>query len=329
MGYLNIYDNLSNESDSDFYDGLKVTIDDSRLGYMRAQNISQIIIRNSNITGRKEEGSSSFFVIHNSNITISNSTFANNSIKFNSTEPTLLDASINSNITFVNCIMSGNTGYTSIIQVSNQSFFHLINSDCYYNKIFNESLKNADNRSIVHIDSSSVSVVSSNFTHNELVSPRNGGSVVFISGFSKIHVEYFEGCFFAKNQGTSLYTLAYPGGKLNITNSYIAENYSPRSITGTFTFRTNSDGYSDYYLSNCTFLKNYADDGGAVSSWTLPQRPTIYFKNCKFKENKAFTAGVLDTGGGRVHFENCSFIGNEGILHTGHHRSIRSLSGNS
>ena len=184
-GFLNIHDNFS--SDSDFNDGLKVAIDDSRLGYMRAQNVSQIIIRNSNITGRKEEGSSSFFVIHNSNITISDSIFANNSIKFNSTEPTLLDASINSNITFVNCIVSGNTGYASIIQVSNQSFLRLIDSDFSYNKIFNESMdpKRAEERSIVRINDSSISVVSSNFTHNELVSPENERSVVFISYYSK------------------------------------------------------------------------------------------------------------------------------------------------
>ena len=215
-GYLNIHDHFSSESDSDFYDSLKVTIDDSSLGYMRTRNVSQIIIKNSNITGRNEESSSSFFVIHNSNITISDSIFANNSIKFNSTEPTLLNASINSNITFVNCIVSGNTGYASIIQVINQSFLRLIDSDFSYNKIFNESMdpKRAEERSIVRINDSSISVVSSNFTHNELVSPEVGGSVMFISYYSKI--EYLEGCFFAKNKGTSLYTLAFPGGKLII-----------------------------------------------------------------------------------------------------------------
>ena len=313
-GYLNIHDNFSSVSDSDFHDGLKVAIDDSSLGYMRAQNVSQIIIKNSNITGRKEEGSSSFFVIHNSNITISDSIFANNSIKFNSTEPTLLNASFNSNITFVNCIVSGNTGYASIIQVINQSFLRLIDSDISYNKIFNESMdpKRAEERSIVRINDSSVSVVSSNFTHNELVSPEIGGSVMFISYYSKI--EYLEGCFFAKNRGTSLYTLAFPGGKLNITNSYIAENYSPRSITGTFSLRGISLRSGDYYLSNCTFVKNYADDGGGVFSRA---GSTLNFKNCVFKENRAFTAGGLDVMQALTHFENCSFIANEGILHTG------------
>ena len=284
---------------------------------MRAQNVSQIIMNNSSIIGRNEESSSSCLVIHNSNITISDSIFANNSMKLNSTQPTLLNASTNSSIELVNCIVSGNTGHVSIIQVTNQSSLRLINSDISYNKIFNESLdpKYTKERSIVRINDSSVLVVSSNFTHNELVSPTNGGSVMFISCFSKIHVEYLEGCFFARNQGTSLYTLAFPGGRLNITNSHIAENYSPKGMTGTFSFRGVSLGSGDYYLSNCTFVKNYADDGGGVFS---EAGSTLYFKNCIFKENRAFTAGAVDVTGMQVtHFENCSFIANEGILHTG------------
>ena len=87
----------------------------------------------------------------------------------------------------------------SIIQVITQSFLRLIDSDFSYNKIFNESMdpKRAEERSIVRINDSPISVVSSNFTHNELVSPEVGGSVMFISYYSKI--EYLEGCFFAKN----------------------------------------------------------------------------------------------------------------------------------
>ena len=53
---LEIYQNLSNES----YEGLFVSIDGSCLGYLRASNVSQIKIRNSNITGRYAENSSSF-----------------------------------------------------------------------------------------------------------------------------------------------------------------------------------------------------------------------------------------------------------------------------
>ena len=130
--------------------------------------------------------------------------------------------------------------------------------------------------------------------------------------------QYLEGCFFAKNLGTSLYTLAFPGGKLNITNSYIAENYSPRSITGTFSLRGISLKSGDYCLSNCTFVKNYANDGGGVFS---EAGSTL---NCVFKENRAFTAGGVDVMEALTHFENCSFIANEGILYT---RAVMGQSG--
>ena len=87
-----------------------MSIDNTSLVYLRADDISQIAIRKSNITGRTAESNSSFFVLQNSNIIISDSTFTNNSMKINSTKPTLLNASINSSISFVNCILSGNTG---------------------------------------------------------------------------------------------------------------------------------------------------------------------------------------------------------------------------
>ena len=99
---------------------------------------------------------------------------------------------------------------------------------------------------------------------------------------------------------------------MNVTNCYIARNNSPQKITGTFIL----DGPSDasIYMLNCTFFKNYADDGDGIFSFSQVK---LYLKNCKFKENRAFTAGAFDTGLGTAHFENCSFIANEGILHTG------------
>ena len=115
--HLNIYQNLSNEILSESNEGLTATIDGSSLGFLKAENVSHILITKSNITGRNTEGSSSFFVLHKSNMTIFNSVFTKNSIKFNSTKPTLLKASGNSSIIFVNSNVSRNTGYKNIIQV--------------------------------------------------------------------------------------------------------------------------------------------------------------------------------------------------------------------
>ena len=139
LTHLKIYKNLSNEDHFDFQENFYVIINESSLGHLRAHGISQIIIRNSFINGRHSANSSSFFVIKNSNITIINSTFTNNSITLNSTQPTLLNASIHSHITFHNCLILGNTGYVSIIQVTNRSFVHLITSEVSYNRISNES----------------------------------------------------------------------------------------------------------------------------------------------------------------------------------------------
>ena len=123
-------------------------------------------------------------------MTISNSTFTNNSIKFNSTEPILLNASINSNIVFVNCIVSRNTGYISIIDVTDQSSLCLINFSINFNKIFNENIT-LKRHSIVRINESFVSAVNCTFAQNQLVSPSDGGVVLKIYAFSRsdLHLE--------------------------------------------------------------------------------------------------------------------------------------------
>ena len=301
---LIINEKFSNENYSNAYGALNVAIDDSSLGYLRADNVSQIRIRNSDISGRHTERDSSFFVLLNSNLVMSNSTFTNNIVTFNSTKPTLLNASTNSNISFVNCILSGNIGYVSIVQVTNSSSLNLINSDISYNKIFNESSQ----RSIFIINESFVSVANCTITHNELVTPKNGGAVFWITFFSRICLE---NCIITKNQGISLFLqYAVDEGKLNITNCYIAENNSPRGISSTFLLQGVSGGA--YYLMNCTFVKNYADDGGAVNG----EASIFHFKDCVFKENKASTGGVADIGG-QVYFENCEFYANEGTLQAG------------
>ena len=51
--HLNISQNFRNESYSDSGKGIKVFIDRSNLGYLRTENVSQVRIRNSYITGRK------------------------------------------------------------------------------------------------------------------------------------------------------------------------------------------------------------------------------------------------------------------------------------
>ena len=58
---LIIWENYSNENYWIAYEGINVSIDDTSLGYLRAENISQITDRNSNITGRNAESNSSFF----------------------------------------------------------------------------------------------------------------------------------------------------------------------------------------------------------------------------------------------------------------------------
>ena len=136
---LTISKNFSNENYSIAYKGINVSIDDTSLGYLRADNVSQITIRNSNITDRDVVSNSSFIVLWNSNIIISDSTFTNNSIKIKSIKPTLLNAFVNSSISIVNCIVSENTGYVSIIQVTNSSSLNLTSSYISYNKIISES----------------------------------------------------------------------------------------------------------------------------------------------------------------------------------------------
>ena len=59
--HLKIYKNLSNQSHAGFYEDLYVSINDSSLGTLRADSVSQIIIRNSYINGRYTESSSSLF----------------------------------------------------------------------------------------------------------------------------------------------------------------------------------------------------------------------------------------------------------------------------
>ena len=284
-----------------------MSIDDTSLGYLRADNISQITIRNSNITGRTAESDSSFLVLQNSNIIISNSSFSNNSIKFNSTKTTLLNAFANSSISFVNCILSGNTGYISIIQVANSSSLNLTNSYISYNKII-EIIDDPKYRGIFFMNDSCISAINCIFTHNQLVSPKSGGAVVFITHLSSM---YLESCIITNNEGVSLFVQhTVDEGKINITNCYIAENNSPRENEGTFTLI--GIERSTFHLLNCTFFKNHADDGGAVNG----QASVIYFKDCLFKENKAYSAGAADVIG-QVYFENCEFYANEGILQTG------------
>ena len=300
---LTVCENLSNENYSNAFE-VNVFIDDSTLGYLRADNTSQIRIRNSDIIGREAERNSSLFVFRNSNIVISDSTFINNSIQFNSTRSTLLNASVNSNISFVNCILSGNTGYVSIIQVTKSSSLNLINSDISYNKIFNEGLY----RMVLLISETFFSAVNCTFTYNKFASTRNAGAVVIIRYFSKI---YLDSCIITNNQGISLLVQHAVGrGKINITKCYVAENKSVRILYGTFTLL--GIGKGAFYLCNCTFFKNYADDGGAVSA----DASTIHFKDCIFRENKANSAGATEVDG-LVYFENCEFLANEGILQTG------------
>ena len=215
-----------------------------------------------------------------------------------------MNAFINSNISFVNCILSGNTGYVGIIQVTNSSSLSLINSDISYNKLFNESR----NRAIFLIKGTLISVVNCTIAHNQLVSPESDGAVMWITYFSNI---YLENCIITNNQGVSLF-VQYPvdEGKINITNCYIAENNSLWEVRGTFTLQGNKGGA--FYLMNCTFFKNHADDGGAVNG----EASIFHFKDCIFKENKACTGGVADIGG-QIDFENCEFLANQGILQAG------------
>ena len=302
---LTVCENLSNENYSNAFEGINIFIADSTLGYLRAYNVSQIRIRNSNITGRDADRNSSFLILQNSNIVISDSTFTNNSIQFNSARPTLLTASINSNISFVNCTLSGNTGYVSIIQVTKLSSLNLINSVISYNKILNGSTQ----RTIFFANETCFSAVNCTFIHNQLVSPKSGGAVVKITYFPRI---YLDSCIITNNQGISLLVEhRVDGGKVNITNSYIAENYSPYEISSTFSLQAVSGGA--FYVLNCTFLKNYATNGGAV--WG-GEAYLFHFKDCIFKENKASTGGAAEVGG-QVYFENCEFYANEGILQTG------------
>ena len=146
------------------------------------------------------------------------------------------------------------------------------------------------------------------FTHNQLVAPKSGGAVVFFKHASSITLK---SCIITNNLGMSLFVQhIVDGGKLNITNCYIAENISPSENRGTFDIH--SQDRSFYYLTNCTFFKNHANDGGALNGGGS----VIYFKDCLFKENKAYSAGVAEVSG-QVYFENCEFLANEGILQTG------------
>ena len=224
--HLMFYKNLFNGSHAGFHKDLYACINDSSLGNLRADNVSKIIIRNSYIKRRCTESSSSFFVIQNSNVTIINSTFTNNSIEFNSTQPTLLNASIHSHITLHNCLVSGNRGYVSIIQVTNQSSIHLINSVISYNRISNES---RHKYSIVNFEDSFVSAVNCTFTHNQLVSPANSAvvSIIFIFRI------FLESCTFTNNQGSTIEATATSQGKLNVTNCYFADNHYTEIDRGT------------------------------------------------------------------------------------------------
>ena len=309
--HLKIYKNSWNESNSNFHQNLYVFINDSSLGYLRAENVSQIKIQNSCITGRNAL-SSSFFVIHNTNVTISNSTFTNNSIKFNSTEPTLLKAWSHSDITFDNCTILGNTGYVSIIQVTDHSSLHLTNCEISYNRIFNESTLR---HCIVNITKSFVSAVNCVFAHNELIPPTNEGSVMLISFNSGT---LFESCSFTHNQGSTVAAYALKGGKLNVTNCHFAENNCTEINWTTFGALLGHPVFSHsssiiYYLLNCTFVRNYAYDGGGVNAVGT----VIYFKKCTFRENKAFSAGAVTIQPSIAYFENCNFLANKAILQVG------------
>ena len=225
-----------------------------------------MIIRNSYINGRYTESSSSFFVIQNSNVTIINSTFTNNSIEFNSTQPTLLNASIHSHIALHNCLVSGNRGYVSIIQVTNQSFIHLINSEISYNRISNE---NNHKRSIFNFEHSFVSAINCTFTHNQLVSPTNTNdgvlSIIFISRIC--------------NEGGYKYSI------VNFENSFVS------AVNCTFTHNqlvspANSAVVSIIFISrifleSCTFTNNQ----GATISAIAKSTGKINVTNCYFAEN--------------------------------------------
>ena len=307
--HLKIYKNLFNESHAGFYEDLYVSINDSSLGNLRADSVSKMLIRNSYINGRYTESSSSFFITQNSNVTIINSTFTNNIIEFNSTQPTLLNASIHSHITLHNCLVSGNRGYVSIIQVTNQSFIHLINSVISYNRISNES---RHKYSIVNFEDSFVSAVNCTFTHNQLVSSTNSAvvSIIFISRI------FIENCTFTNNQGSTIYATAIAEGKLNVTNCYFAENNYTDIDKGTlnlFGSHTLDANAIFFYFFNCTFTRNYAYDGGGVIAWST----IVYFKKCIFKENEAFTAGAVDLLAANASFENCEFLANKTIFQVG------------
>ena len=307
--HLTFYKNLFNGSHAGFHKDLYVSINDSSLGTLRADNVSKIIIRNSCIKRRYTESSSSFFVIQNSNVTIINSTFTNNSIEFNSTQPTLLNASVHSHITFHNCLVSANRGYVSIIQVSNQSFIHLINSEISYNIISNQS---RDKYSIVNFENSFVSAVNCSFTHNQLVSPANSAvvSIIFISRI------FLESCTFTNNQGSTIEATATSQGKLNVTNCYFADNHYTEFDRGTLNLYGSHTLDADaifFYFFNCTFTRNYAYDGGGVMAWST----IVYFKKCIFKENEAFTAGAVDILATNAFFENCEFLANKAIFQVG------------
>ena len=310
--HLKIYKNLWNESKSDFHRDLYVSINESILGYLRAENVSRIRIRNSYISGRNAHDSS-FFVIHNTNLTISNSTFTNNNIKFNSTEPTLLKASSQSEIIFDNCTISGNTGYVNIIQVTDQSSLHLTNCEINYNRIFNYSIFR---HAIVNITKSFVSAINCVFAHNELIPPTNGGAVMLMSFTSGI---LFESCTFTHNQGSTVIAYALKGEKLNVTNCHFVENNCTEigwTTFGAFGVHPISAYHSSsiiYYILNCTFVRNYAYDGGGVNAALT----IVYFKKCTFRENEAFSAGAVTVLPSIAYFENCKFLANKAISEIG------------
>ena len=285
-----------------------VFIDRSNLGYLRTENVSQVRIRNSYITGRNAL-SSSIFVIQNTHMTISNSTFTNNSIKFNSTDPTLLNASGHSEITFNNCTVLGNTGYVSIIQVTIQGFLRLTNSEISYNRIFKDSIFS---NYILNIKECFVAAVSCIFAHNEL-SSTNGWAMMSISSTSGI---FLERCTFTHNQGSTVHATASAGDKLNVTNCHFAENNSTETTFLAFGGHPIGDHHSSsiiYSFFNCTFVRNYAYDGGAVNA----AGTIIYFKKCVFRENKAFSSGAVTIQPSIAYFENCEFLANKAIFQVG------------
>ena len=145
---------------------------------------------------------------------------------------------------------------------------------------------------IVFIKESIVSIAYCIFTYNQLEFP-TWAAVVTIMLISR---SFLESCNFTNNQGTTLWAFASVKAKLYIKNCYFAENYSPEEIHSTFQLGEGGNGhhgFSSYYFLNCTFLNNYANDGGAVySSGAF----SFHFKNCIFKGNKAFTGGCIDVG---------------------------------